>query len=210
MADSDSALASLDRRSPTLFLVAGALLAVFAALLGVEAFTNTTAPEDIFGPPGFFFAMVGLLGLYPAVAGRILLVSRASAVIAAVSAVGWLVITVLAIGETAGVLPPLEDVGVLGLIVVLVAGIPMVLAYILFSVISLRIDAHSRIVSLLLLAPPTIFAVMLATAIAGYTPAWSAFVIGSGQALVHLGIGFVLRTEGVPTDHVEPAPDSIA
>lgn len=197
---------SLERRSATLFLVAGLLLAVFAALLGVEAFTNTSAPEDVFGPPGFLVAMVGLLGLYSRLADRGSRLARASAVVAAVAAVGWSVITVAAVAEVAGILPAPEDVGVLGIAIIMVAGITMVLAYVSFGVASLRSDAHSRTLGLLLLTPPTIFGVMAAGGAIGYTPAWSAFVLGSGQALAHLAIGFTLRSHTEPTDREELEP----
>lgn len=218
MTASDSVLAPLDGRSPTLFLVAGGLLAVFAALLGYEALANTAAPEDVFGPPGFLFAMVGLLGLYPTLADRTPRLARAGAVVAAVSAVGWFAITVLAIGEVAGVIPALEAVGPLGPVVIVAAGGTMVLAYLVFGAASLRTGVYARTVGLLVLAPPVIFGVMLLQAVlfaqfgqfSESTMAWSAVAIGGGQALVHLGIGYRLQIEGGPTDHGESRADPTA
>ncbi|WP_207591759.1 hypothetical protein [Halomontanus rarus] len=200
---------SLERWSPTAFLVAGVLLALFGALLGVEAFMDRAAPEDIFGPAGFLVAMVGVLGICPTLADRTPALARVTAVFAAVAAVGWSVITALSIVEAIGVLPPLEDVGVLGLTIILVVGVAMVLAYISCGVASLGVDGHSRTASLLLLGPPTIFAVMLTGGAIGYTPAWSAFALGSGQALVHLALWATLRTEGKPTDRAEPTPTEV-
>lgn len=199
----------LEQRSATAFLVAGALLVVFAALLGVEAFMDRTAPEDLFGPAGFLVAMVGLLGLYPTIVDRAPKLARTAAVLAAVSAIGWFVITGLSIAEVAEILPPLENLGVLGVAIIVVAGIAMVLAYSLFGVTSLHVDSRSRTLGLLLLAPPAIFAVMLVGGAIGYTPAWSAFALGSGQALVHLAIGTTLRTEGEPTSRREPVPTEV-
>ncbi|MFC7007381.1 hypothetical protein [Halalkalicoccus salilacus] len=115
---------SLERRSATAFLVAGALLVVFAVLLGVEAFMGRSAPEDLFGPAGFLVAMVGLLGLYPTLVDQTPKLARVAAGFAAVAAVGWFVITGLSITEVAGILPPLEDADVVGITAVLVAGLP--------------------------------------------------------------------------------------
>lgn len=209
MTENNSVLAPLDGKSSRLFLVAGGLLIVFATLLTYEAFTNTAAPEDIFGPPGFFLAMVGLLGLYPGLADRAPRLARASAVVAALSALGWFGITVLAIGETAGVLPPLEDVGMLGLVVALAAGIPMILAYILFSAICLRTDVYSRTLGLLVLAPVVIFGVMIVGGLL-WGGAVGAAVLSSGQAISHLAIGYVLRSEAIPTERGESPVDATA
>lgn len=210
MADGEGILAPLDGRSSALFLVAGGLLVPFAALLGYEALTNAAAPEDVFGPPAFLFAMVGLLGLYPGLVGRTPRLASAGAATAAISAAGWLVVTVLSIGETAGALPPLEEFGVLGLVVVLAAGIPMVLAYLSFGVGSLRTDAHSRSLGMLLLAPPAIFGVMIVGGVLAGGTAVGAAVLSSGQAISHLAIGYALRTEDVPTDGAESRADAIA
>lgn len=200
---------SLERRSATAFLVAGALLVVFAVLLGVEAFMGRSAPEDLFGPAGFLVAMVGLLGLYPTLVDQTPKLARTAAGFAAVAAVGWFVITGLSITEVAGILPPLEDADVVGLTTVFVAGLAMVLAYVSFGVASFRLEGHSRAVGPLLLAPPAIFGVMLTGGAVGYTPTWSAFVLGSGQALVHLALGATLRAETKPTGLVEPTPTEV-
>lgn len=147
-------LDTLEQWSPTAFLIAGALLVVFAALLGVEAFMNRTVPSYIFGPAGFLVAMVGILGIYPTLADQSSQLVRAVPVLATIAAVGWFVVTVLSIGEAIGALPPLEDAGLLGLLIILVAGIAMVLAYIACGIAGLGVDAPSRNVSLLLLGRP--------------------------------------------------------
>lgn len=196
------------------FLVAGVLLIVFAALLGYEAFTNASAPEDIFGPPGFFLAMVGLLGLYPALADRTPRLARISVIGAMVGALGWLLITLFVVTEVLGILPALEEMGVVGAILILVSGIAMVLAYVGGGVASLWADLHSRYLGLFLLAPPAIFGVMLTQAIlfaqfglfSETIMAWSAVVLSGGQALSHVAIGYLLRAKPIPTDRAEPAP----
>lgn len=206
---------SLEQWSPTAFLVAGVLLVVFAALLGYEGVTGTSAPEDIFGPPGFFLAMVGLLGMYPALADRTSRLARISATGAAIAAVGWLLITVFSIIEVVGILPALEEMGVFGDAIILLSGVAMILAYVGTGVASLRTDVYSWILGLLVLAPPVIFGVMLLQAVlfaqfglfSETIMAWSAVALSGGQALAHLAIGYVLRTKGTPTDPVESSAD---
>lgn len=209
---------SLEKWSPTGFLVAGVLLVVFAAFLGYEAFTDTSAPEDIFGPPGFFLAMIGLLGLYPRLADRTPRLARAGAVGATIGAVGWLLITVFAITEVVELLPALEEMAIFGAIIIVVAGIGMIVAYIGTGVASLRSNVHPLILGFLLLTPPIIFGVMLTQAVlfaqfglfSETSMAWSAVALSGGQALAHVGVGYLLRTEIALTDRAEPAPDTTA
>lgn len=205
---------SLEQWSPIAFLVAGVLLVVFAALLGYETFTDTPAPEDIFGPPGFFLAMVGLLGLYPGLADRAPRLGRVSAVGAGIAAVGWLLITVFALIEVVGSLPALEEMGVFGFTSILASGAAMILAYVGAGVASLQTGSHSRYLGLLMLTPPTVFGVMLSQAVlfaqfglfSETSMAWSAVGLAWGQALVHVGIGYFLRTEAISTKRTERAP----
>lgn len=205
---------TFERGSPITFLVAGVLLVIFAVLLGYEAFTGTSAPEDLFGPPGFFLAMVGLLGLYPVLVDRTPRLARVSVVGATVAAVGWLLITAFALAEAVGILPPLEEIGVFGAVIILLSGMTMMLAYVGTGVASLRTGIHSRYLGLLLLAPPAIFAVMLTQAVlfaqfrlfSETIMAWSAVALSGGQAVAHLGVGYLLRTTSISTDHAEPAP----
>lgn len=70
MTNRNGILGSIERQTGALFLVAGAMFFVFAAMWGVEAFLNRSAPKNIFGPAGFAFAFLGMLGLYPALADR--------------------------------------------------------------------------------------------------------------------------------------------
>lgn len=77
-------------------------------------------------------------------------------------------------------------------------------AYVLFGLASLRADAHPRIVTLLLLAMP-IVALFLFLLAGGLL-----FVFGSGVALAHLAIGFLLLARDGPTNRPEAPPDSTA
>lgn len=200
---------SFEEKSATLFLGGGVLLVGFAALLGYQAFTNEPAPEDIFAGAGFALGFLGLLGLYPALADRSPWFARAGAVFAALGAIGFAVTFVVSIGQFAGAVPAEIPAWVAALQILSVVG--LVPGYLAFGVASLRTDAHSRTLGLLLLAPAIIFSLNLATAIAlsPENPEFTAgpVVFASGQTLALLAIGYVLRTEGVPTDRerVEPS-----
>ena len=186
-------LESIEGRTGTLFLVAGALFLAFAAMWGVEAFMNRSAPKNIFGPAGFAFAFVGMLGLYPALADRSRRLARFGAIVAIVGAVGAAANSVWYIGWW-----------------VLPAVVPDPATAASFGVASLRAGVHSRTVGLLLVAVPTVLAVMILTAAIGYDSAGSAAVLGSVQALIHLAIGYTLWTEATPTDHGEPSVEPTA
>lgn len=194
---------SLEGKTPALFLLAGGLLVVFAVNTGLETFAGTFYPpvQNIVGPTGFFLGVVGLLGLYPALADRTRTVARVVGVVAAVSAVGWFVIVVGGLGELAGILPNSEEIlpGVFFVGVFLFT----MLAYTGVALTSLRTGAHSRTLGFLLVGPAAMFLLL-------FLGAAPNFVIDTGHVLVHLGIGIVLRAEGIPTDRARPAPDSTA
>lgn len=206
---------ALERWSPTLFLIAGVVLVVYATFNGIVAFTDVTSRtvKDVTGPAGFVFGFVGLLGLYPTIAGRSPRLARAGAVSAVLGAVGFSTITLQGLARLAGVEPPAW----LG-IFVLVAAIGMVSGFLSFGAGTLRTDVHSRALGLLLLAPATIFAVMVTQAVlfaqwglfSETTMAWSAFTISGGQALAYLVIGYSLRTGLTTAEREVPSGDVTA
>lgn len=197
---------SLERWSPTLFLVGGGLVVGHAAVRGIEAFTATAPPPDVFGPPGYLLALLGVLGLYPALVERTPRVARLAAVVALVPLVGWVGLSAVSFAAAAGVSVVQAPEGLGGLFVAHIVGV--VLTYVLFGLASLRAGVHSRSIGLLLLMPPVLMGGMLAgAAVMGYS-AIGAFVIGGAQALVHLTIGGVLR--GNPTETQAPAGDVMA
>lgn len=208
MSDRSGFLAPLADHSPRVFLVAGGLLAVFAANTGARIFTDggVTAIHSAVGPAGFFVGLVGLLGLYPGIVDERGILGRLVGIVAAVPLVGWFVITVFGLGNTIGVAPDATVVlpGPAFIVVFLLT----MLAYILFSIATLRTDAHSRTVGVLLFAPaiPFLTLILVVQAIPGVE--WGEFVIDSGHALAHLAVGIVLRGRTVTTDHSEPAPDA--
>lgn len=206
MTDRNKVLELIEARTGTLFLVAGALFIAFAAMWGVEAFMNRSAPKNIFGPAGFAFAFVGMLGLYPALSGQSRRLARFGAIIAIVGGVGAAANSVWYVGwwVLPAVVPdPSTSVLVGGMVGAMVLG--QFLGYTSFGVASLRAGVHSRTVGLLLVAVPTVLAVMIVTVATGYDSAGNAAVLGSVQALIHLAIGYTLRTGSIPTDHGEPS-----
>lgn len=196
---------SLERWSATLFLIGGVLLIGFAALLGYQAFTNEPAPEDIFAGAGFAIGFFGLLGLYPTLADRSPWLARAGAVFAALGAVGFAVTFVESTGQFVGAVPQESPTWVSALQTLNLIG--LVLGYLAFGAASLWTDAHSRTLSLLLLAPAIIFLLNMVVAITmrSENPEFTAgpFIFASGQALVLLAIGYLLQTEDVPTEREE-------
>lgn len=200
----------LDGKSPTLFLIAGGLMVVFAASTGLRAFTETTYPavHSIFGPAGFFVGIIGLFGLYHSLVNRVPILSRIAGVVAAIPGIGWFIITVFGIGSTVGVLPGMSVVfpPVFPMVVILTT----ILAYIIFGVSSLRSGRHSKTLSSVLFGPAIPFlALMVAVgsgAVAG--SAGAEFVIDLGHALAYLAVGVSLRNEGLPTEPSEPIADS--
>lgn len=195
---------SLEKWSPTAFLVAGMLFVGHAVVRGIEAFATTSPPPDVFGPTGYVVALVGLFGLYPTLTDRIPRFARVAAIMAAIPAIGWLVISVWSFGEVAGIVPSQSDVlpGVFFIVVIL----STFLTYVLFSVASLRANVHSRTVGALLLAPAAVLVLLImGVAILEGGAAIGGFIIGSGQTLAHVAIGGALRRESVPTDHESPS-----
>lgn len=203
---------SLERWSPTLFLLAGVLLIAYAALNGLAAFSDGAyvLVEDIVGPAGFVLGFVGLLGLYPGVVDRDPTLARAGTLCVSLGAIGFTVITLQGLAVVAGV----ESVGGPGIFLLLVT-IGLVPGYLLFGVASLRADMHSRTVGLLLFVPAVVYATMLSQAIlfvqfgvfSETTMAWSAFAISSSQAMAHLSIGYTLRIGGSSDDREAPSAD---
>lgn len=195
MTDRGGTLGTVERTAPTLFLVAGGLMIVFAVNTYLKTFAGTSYPvvQGIVAPVGFLVGVVALFGLYPALADRSPTLARVAAAVTAVAAVGWVVIIVASAvsgGEPGG---PLA-------VVPIVTIVSMVLAFALFGATSLRTVAHSRVVGALLLVESAMFLLVIAGV--------PGFLIDTGHVLAYLGVGVSLRSSGVRSDSAEPAPDS--
>lgn len=202
-----SVLAPLEGKSAVLYLVAGGLLVVFAANTAARVFAEmgTQPIHNFVGPAGFFVGLLGLFGLYPGLARRGSVLARLTAVVAVLPLVGWFVITVFGIGETVGVLPSVTVV--LPGAAVIVVFVATMLTYLLAGTTSLRTDAHSLTLGLLLLAPAVPY-LLLILAVQVFLPvAWGEFVIDSIHALVHLALGAALWNEGATAGATASAAD---
>lgn len=199
---------SLERKSPTLFLIAGAILVVHAVHHGLEAFVDVHYPlhhEVPFGVAGMILGFVALLGLYPRVVDRTPKLARAGAVFAILGAVGWFVTGATALAEDLGMTPP-AWLGAFGLLIFL----GIILGYLAFSVASLRTTALSRTTGLALLTPLLVMAMNISIVQLGYSSPEGQFAVSSGFALAHLAIGGALRTEEVPPERAESASEATA
>lgn len=199
----------LERWGPSAFIVAGVLFVGHAVVRGIEAFTASVPPADVFGPPAYVVALVGLFGLYPVLADRTPKLARIATVVAAIPALGWLVIAAWSVGEVVAIFPPQSDIlpGVFFIVIIL----STLLTYVLFGVASLRAEVHSQTVGVLLLAPAGMLVLLIAgVSVLEGSAAVGGFVIGSGQALIHLACGFFLRTGRTTTDHETTSGDLTA
>lgn len=197
----------LEDWTPLLFLAASGLFAGHAMVRGIEAFTTVPPPVDVFGPTGYVAALLGLVGLYPALTDRAPRISRVAAGTAVVLAPAWALVGGWNVGEAAGVLPPQTAVVPGGLFAVLVAS--TLLLYVLFGVASLRADSHAQLLGVLLLAPAALLVLLIVGgALLSIAPEAGGTVVGSGLAIVHGAVGGTLLTGRTETDHVDPAADA--
>lgn len=180
----------LEARSGTLFLVAGAVVLVYAGLHGVEAATDLVLEPNPF-EFGYVLGFLGLLGLYPRLADDTPWLARVGAVAAVFGIMGLSAFTVVHLAELAGVVPPGGPAWFGIFIPFALTGFTV--GYLSIGLASLRAAVHTRTVGLLLLAPGIIVVVMAVQILAGWTSQLQAFVISAGQAMAHLAIGATLK-----------------
>ncbi len=195
--------ASLERWSPTLFLAAGGILTIYAALIGVGAFTDISLQQNVF-QFGYVLGFLGLFGLYPTLADRSPWLARVGAVGGALGIVAFSVITLNTLADSLGLVSG-EPPG--GPLFVLLAAAGFFLGFLLLGVASLRSEVYSRTVGFVLLVPAIIIGIMIAHIALGYDTPETAFVISGGQAMAHLAIGASLHTKTDSTDRKESSTD---
>ena len=193
--------------SGVMFVVAAAL--TVASIVGGAERLSLMVGEAFIGA-GWLGGVIGLLGLYSGLADRHRWFVRAGAAFAVIGAVTFVVLAIASLiayfqGGGVGDLP----VPFIFLFPGLVIG--SLLAFLSFSVASLRSDVHSRTLGILLLVPALIFLinffiVPMAFGV-GPNPPEVIFVVQSGLVLVMLALGYVLRTENMPTVGAEPAAE---
>lgn len=197
----------LERWSPTLFLVSGGILVVYATFNGLWAFTNVM-PEGHGLEIGYVLGFLGLLGLYPSLARRSPWLARLGAFAAGIGVFASIYVSmndyVQVAGLMAGNLPGWPYLRLLPLVGFLVG-------YLSSGIAALRSDAHSQTVGLLLLIPGIIVILMLGSIFTGHpllSRFQTVFVVSAGEAMAHLAIGATLRTGSPPADIKESSTDS--
>jgi hypothetical protein len=181
----------LERWSPTLFLMAGGVLVIYATFNGLLAFTDMV-PEQHGLEVGYVPGFLGLLGLYPTLADRSPWLARVGVVAAVCGIVSITFISASDLAQLAGVTADrLPGFGVARFLPL----VGFILGYLSFGAASLRSGVYSPSVGLVLLIPGVIVVLMLAHIAAGFASDLTAFVISAGEAMAHLAIGATLRTQ---------------
>lgn len=200
---------SLERWSPTAFLVAGGLLVVFSALVALEVFLGVNTPQALVAIPGLVAGFVGLFGLYPRLAEADSRLGLGGLVVLTIAGIGLLVLLVWIIGLTAlygidSVKPPSAFI--------VVTILMTILGYVLIGLASARQAIPSRTVGLLVLGPPATLALMVLSSVlyGGDPPEWSAVVFSAMQAAAHLAIGYGLWTGRGPAERADAPSDTPA
>lgn len=201
---------SLDRWNSRAFLLGGLLMLVNATFVAATVVTGTEhflLLGEVFVAAAWIAALIGLLGLYPALANRSRWLSRSGAVCAVIGVVVFTILGGLSLFYYAAGIP-LEEVNTTIFIPGVLVG--SVLGFILFSAASLRTDVHPRSVGILLLVPAVLVVMNILRFIAGYEAATITLVVVIGDAVAMLAIGYLLRTGSAPTgrEEVEPVTDT--
>lgn len=211
MAAHNGVLKSLTEWRSTAFLVGGLFLLLDVAPVTATIVTGTDEwliLGQAFVGAGWTAALVGLLGFYPELADRSRWLSRAGAVFAAIGVAVFAVMAVTSLVYYVGL--PAGEYSEIGQFFIPGVLIGSVLGFVSFGIASLWTGIHSRAVGLLLLVPPILVVANILRFVAGFESTTVTLGIVIADALTMLALGYVLRPEGQPTDHVEPAPDTTA
>ncbi len=211
---------SLEQWSPTPFFAAAGLFAVAAAVVVVAivagGWGRLALGAEAFMGAGWMGSLVGLLGLYPALADRSRWLARAGAGFAllGVVAFGVLVVASLVAFVTGGG-PEAFPVPQIAILPGMLSG--TVLAFVSFSAASLRSDVHSRTAGILLLVPTALFLtnafvlpMISEPTQSGLAQPELALGFAGAVSLAMLAIGYRLRAEDMPTDREGRTPEATA
>lgn len=193
---------TFEEYAPELILVGAVLYAVFVASEILVTYSGTSIPQDTtFASIGGNLVVLGLLGLYPALAKQRPYLSRAAAILALIAVISW---SIIVVGD--GILEPLgilsEPPGPLALTPI-VGLVTLYSAYALLGIAVLLVDAHPRAIGVLLLVAAV--SVPLVRLVLTGLPTFTANVV---NLLVYIAIGVLLLTTDVPTEGVEPPADT--
>lgn len=204
---------TLEQWRGTAFLLAAVVFGADAAIIASNVATGTarfmTVGQGLVGA-AWTVAFLGLLGLYPGLAGRSRWLPRIGAVFAVVGVLTMAVMAVVSFGIAGGVLATeLEDVVgffLPGVFLGIVLGVGA------FAVASLLTDVFARSLGLLLLLLVVAFLFNLGTGIAGFNPLEKVLGVVAVLVLATGAIGYLLRSGDAVADHeeLETTGDSVA
>lgn len=196
--------------SASLFFLGGVMFGVSAALTVVAMVTGAVQSNMVLGEAfiaaGWIAPLIGLLGLYHVLADRSLRLVQAGSVFVAIGLVAFVF---LAVASIIAFVQALEITEIPIPVVILLPGIiaGSLLAFVSFSVASLRSDAHPRVVGILMLVPSAIFVtnffILPAILGPGPNPPEVGFVITGLLTIAMLAIGYVLRKVDTPAGRAE-------
>lgn len=200
----------LEQRRATAFLVGGLLMVIDAGFVAANIITGTgdfLLLGQAFVGAAWTAALVGLLGLYPGLVNRSRWLSRAGVVFAVIGVVTFAVMAVAVLVYYAGI--PAGEYDAISVFFIPGVLLGSVLGFVAFGVASLRTDAYSRTLGVLLLIPAILVATNILRFVVGLEAVTITLGIVIGDALAMLALGYVLRTEPTPTDRAEPAPTEV-
>lgn len=199
---------SLEQRRASLFLGSGGLFfvnAVHEAIARYTGFFEVDFLNAVIYLSALVISLVGLLGFYRQLATRTPRLARASAGVAVVAGVGMVALLVWASVTTMMNRPMPPGV----VLIVALAGI--VLAFLLFTVASVRTHTPSKPVSRLLLGFVLAWTVALVIGVVVFNldaPDWFAPALNGVSAVLLVGIGYVLRTSSGSLDGAEATSET--
>ena len=204
MPSENGTLELLEAKSPTFFLVGGALYAVFVANQVLTTYTGTSYWfASTFAWASWILVPFGLLGAYPVLVERRPYLSRAAAVLAVTAVIAWSIVVLgTAILEPLGIVTEPPDAVAL---LPLVGMATLYTGYALLGIAVLLVDNHPRAIGVLLLV--TAVSVPLVRVVLTGLPNFTANVV---NLLAYIAIGVVLLTVDVPTHGVESPADTPA
>lgn len=204
---------SLERRSRTVFLVAGVLLLGYAASKAVYTFTDVTpvgAFDVAFGGIGLLVAFVAVLSFYRPLRDRTPGLSLAGAFIAVIGVVGNLALLGWLAGATLTMrgYPAIpEESPAWTVAVLIVVFITLAIAFLLFGIASLRTSIPSKTTGRLLVVPGLSWAGLILGNLL-LTPGQYLGLVYVPISLALLAIGAHLGPDGVSSGRREPTADT--
>lgn len=191
----------LEKRSATLFLVAGVIFVGDLAILAVGTEQLARELGQAFVGAGWTAAFIGLLGSYPELVDRSRLLARAGAVFAGIGAVVFAVMAVAVLVFFTGI----ADGDFAALVPIFLPGVIIgcVLGFVSFSVASLRSDVRSRSFGILLSVPAIIVVTNVLTGVTGIASRTTILAIVGSLVAVHSTIEYLLQTGNALIDRQE-------